>query len=293
MNKKIVATAIQAALLGAAANAPQLVFAQGAAVLEEVVVTARKRTENLQDVPISITAFSASQIRDAGIERPQDFIALTPNVSIVDAANVGDTQVTIRGQYSTRDAESSFAYVVDGVLITNPNGFNGELFDVEQIQVLKGPQGALYGRNASAGAIIVNTKRPTNEFEGSIRVGAGSDSLVKAGGMISGPLIEDKLLGRLAMSYRDTDGQFDNKFTGDDDKVNYSEETAVRGRMIWEPSEDPTIDAIASYRDVDGGAINFNAIFALDQAAAGSGIPEFAEDVNDHNFKYIFKAFSC
>ena len=104
---------------------------------------------------------------------------------------------------------------------------------------------------------------------------------------VSGPIIKDQLYGRIAYSYRDTDGQFKNKFTGSDDSGNNWEETAVRGRMIWEPSDKLTVDAIASYREVKGGAINFNAVFALDQAAAGTGITEFAEDVNDHNFKYI------
>jgi iron complex outermembrane receptor protein len=242
----------------------------------------------MQDVPIAVTVFTGQDIRDAGIERPQDFIALTPNVTIVDTANVGDTQVTIRGQYSTRDAESSFAYVVDGVLITNPNGFNGELFDLEQIEVLKGPQGALYGRNATSGAILVTTTRPSDEFEARIGGGFGDDELLKGNAMVSGPLIKDKLFGRIAFSYRETDGQFDNRFTGDDDAVNNFEETNVRGRLIWEPSEQLSIDATASYRDVDAGAINFNAVTALFQAAAGTGIKEFAEDANDHNFRYFF-----
>ena len=130
-------------------------LAQGATALEEVVVTARKRTENLQDVPIAISAIDETTIQRAGVERAGDYISLIPNVTIVDTANVGDTQVSIRGVVSTRDAESTFAYVVDGVLSTNPNSFNEELFDVQQIEVLKGPQGALYGRNAVAGAVLV------------------------------------------------------------------------------------------------------------------------------------------
>ena len=112
--------------------------------VEEVVVTARKRAESLQEVPITITAFTEQTIERAGIERPADFISLMPNVTIVDTANVGDTQVSIRGIVSTRDAESTFAYVVDGILSTNPNSFNEELVDIQQIEVLKGPQGALY-----------------------------------------------------------------------------------------------------------------------------------------------------
>jgi len=287
MNKRLITTAVQTAVLGSLLTLPALAQGQESLQLEEVVVTARKRTESMQDVPIAVTVFTSQDIQDAGIERPQDFISLTPNVSIVDTANAGDTQVTIRGQYSTRDAESSFAYVVDGVLITNPNGFNGELFDVEQIEVLKGPQGALYGRNATSGAILVTTQRPDNEFTGKVMAGVGDDDLVKGQAMVSGPIIKDQLYGRIAFSYRDTDGQFDNKFTGEDDTGNNLEEKNVRGRMIWEPTEQLTLDATASYRDVEAGAINFNAVFALPSAAAGFGVPELAEDANDHNFRYI------
>ena len=103
--------------------------------IEEIVVSARKRAENLQEVPIAVTAFTESQIESAGIQRPADFINLMPNVTMVDTVGVGDTQVSIRGIVSTRDAESTFAYVVDGVLVTNPNGFNEELMDVSQIEV--------------------------------------------------------------------------------------------------------------------------------------------------------------
>ncbi len=287
MHKKLITTAVNTAILSTLLSVPMLASAQSGAQLEEVVVTARKRTESMQDVPIAVTVFTAQDIQDAGIERPQDFIGLTPNVSIVDTANAGDTQVTIRGQYSTRDAESSFAYVVDGVLITNPNGFNGELFDVEQIEVLKGPQGALYGRNATSGAILVTTARPDNEFTGKVMAGVGDDNLVKGQAMVSGPIVKDQLYGRIAFSYRDTDGQFDNKFTGDDDTGNNLEEKNIRGRMIWEPSENLTLDATASYRDVEAGAINFNAIIALDQAAEFTGDASLYEDVNDHNFRYI------
>jgi iron complex outermembrane receptor protein len=287
MNKKLISHAIQASILGSAMAIPQFTLAEEAA-LEEIVVVARRRSEDLQDVPIAVTAFTANDIQSAGINRPQDFVSLTPNVSMVDTANAGDTQVTIRGQYSTRDAESTFAYVVDGVLITNPNGFNGELYDIEQIEVLKGPQGALYGRNAVAGAIIVNTKRPTNEFEASVKGTLGDDNLKKAQAMVSGPLIADQLYGRLTAFYGKSDGQFKNKFTGDDDKVNYSEETAVRGRVIWEPTDRLNVDMIGSYREVEGGAINFNAVFALPGAAEFLGNPDLYGDVNDHNFRYIF-----
>lgn len=265
-----------------------IAFSQEQQAIEEVVVTARKREENLQEVPIAITAFTAKTIERAGIERAEDFINLTPNVTIVDTANVGDTQVTIRGQVSTRDAESSFAYVVDGILVTNPNSFNEELFDVEQIEVLKGPQGALYGRNAVAGAILVTTKRPSDELEGSIKVGAGNNDLLKTTGVISGPLVQDKLYGRIAASYRETDGEYRNQLTGSSNDVDYFKDTTFRGRLVWDVKDNWSIDTQGSYSDVEGGAINFNASFALPDAAAAVSVPELYLDVNDQKFQYIF-----
>jgi len=259
---------------------------EGAFEIEEIVVTARKRNENLQDVPIAITAFTAETIRRAGIERPADFISLMPNVTIVDTANVGDTQVSIRGIVSTRDAESTFAYVVDGILSTNPNSFNEELLDVQQIEVLKGPQGALYGRNAVAGAILVTTKAPGDEFEGQVKVGGGSDGLSKASMRLAGPLGEN-MRGSISGSYREFDGVYSNIYENAPTGVDYIEDTTVRGRLIIEANDRLTWDLRASFSEVEGGAINFNAVFAIPAFAAGFG-PTFFADVNAHDFIFAF-----
>jgi iron complex outermembrane receptor protein len=205
--------------------------ANAADVLEEVVVTARRNAESLSDVPIAVTAFTSAEIEDAGIARPEDFINLTSNVVMVNTANVGDTQVTIRGITSTRDAESNFALVVDGVLITNPNAFNRELLDVAQIEVLKGPQGALYGRNASSGAILITTNKPTEEFEGSVMGGAGNNDAYRFQGQLSGAFTEN-LLGRLSFSHRESEGEFSNLLTGKND-VDFFEDDTIRGRLIY------------------------------------------------------------
>ncbi|MEL6869101.1 MAG: TonB-dependent receptor [Pseudomonadota bacterium] len=264
---------------------PGSVLAQAA--LEEIVVTARKRTESLQDVPISVTAITESQIRNAGIERPADFINLIPNVTIVDSANVGDTQVSIRGIVSTRDAESTFAYVVDGVLITNPNAFNEELLDVAQIEVLKGPQGALYGRNAVAGAILVTTKAPSDEFEGTFTVGAGNVNTQRANGVVSGPLSEN-VSGRVGVSYRSTDGFYENVFRGTDDSVDYLEDTSIKGRLNWDVNDRLALDFRAGASKVEGGAINFNAVFAIPGFEAAFNQPAYFADVNPQEFIFSF-----
>lgn len=257
----------------------------GASAIDEVTVTARKRAESLQDVPIAITAFTEETIERAGIERPADFISLMPNVTIVDTANVGDTQVSIRGIVSTRDAESTFAYVVDGILSTNPNSFNEELVDVRQIEVLKGPQGALYGRNAVAGAILVTTKEPGDEFEGVAKLGGGSNGLAKASIRLSGPL-GDTLRGSVAASYKELDGSYENIYENATTGVDYLEDTTLRGRLMWETGDNLSWDLRGGYSKVEGGAINFNAVFAIPAFnAIGSN---FFADVNDHNFTFAF-----
>ena len=258
------------------------------AALEEITVTARKRTENLQNVPISVVAFGAQEVLDAGIQRPKDFISLIPNVTLVNTANFGDTQVSIRGIVSTRDAESTFAYVVDGVLLTNPNAFNQQLVDIAQIEVLKGPQGALYGRNAVAGAIIVDTIKPTYEQQSRFVGKYGNNQTWGGTAMVSGPLVDNTLAASLVAYYDSTNGDYTNALTGQGGEVNYLENEGVRGRMIWEPTDDVTVDFHANYAQAKGGAINFNAVFAIPAFVSVLGSPEFFADVNDHDFIFGF-----
>src|SRR4030081_3171707 len=141
--------------------------------LSEIIVTARKRDESFRDVPITVSVFTEQSIQAAGIEKPGDFIAMVPNMTLVETQNAGNAFVVVRGISQARNSEPSVAVLVDGVLETNPAEFNQELFDISQIEVLKGPQGALYGRSAIGGAIIIRTKDPSNEFEGNVRVGVG------------------------------------------------------------------------------------------------------------------------
>jgi iron complex outermembrane receptor protein len=144
------------------------------AQLEEVVVTARMRAEAFEDAPVSVKAFTAAEIEAAGIDTPHDFINLTPNMTIVQTQNPGNSFITIRGVSQARNSDMPVAVLVDGVLMSNPAQFNQQLFDIEQIEVLKGPQGALYGRNAIGGAVTIVTRQPGDEFESRFRVGVDS-----------------------------------------------------------------------------------------------------------------------
>jgi iron complex outermembrane receptor protein len=158
------------------------------AQLEEVTVTARKREESFRDVPITVNVFTAQQIESAGIERPAEFIKLVPNMTLVETQNAGNAFVVVRGVSQARNSEPSVAVLVDGVLETNPAEFNQQLFDIDQIEVLKGPQGALYGRNAIGGAIIIRTKPPTEEFRGQVKLAYDNGPGERVQGAVSGPL---------------------------------------------------------------------------------------------------------
>ena len=181
-------------------------------VLEEVIVTARGRSEQLKDVPISDSTFTQQQIEDAHIREVGDFINLTPNVTIVQAQNAGYSAVTIRGITQVRNSESPVAVVVDGVQEVNPAQFTQELFDVERIEVLRGPQGALYGRDAEGGAILITTRQPTNQFEGHVDAGGGSGGELDTQGVVSGPIVKDQLFFRLGVNYVDRSGYFENVY---------------------------------------------------------------------------------
>jgi iron complex outermembrane recepter protein len=223
--------------------------------LEEVIVTARKRDEASLNVPVAVNVFTAADIEAAGIERPQDFIDLTPNMTMVQTQNQGTSFITVRGISQARNSEPSVAVVIDGVAMANPSQFNQELVDIESIQVLKGPQGALYGRNAIGGAILITSKQPTDEFEGKLSAGYDSGPGYRLGATISGPMT-DTLKYRLTASYFNTDGYIDNPFLHEE--ADPYEDLSVRGLLVWEPSDGFRADLRAYVSDVSTQALYFN-----------------------------------
>lgn len=285
MSDRIITSVVGSAALAVSLFSHPAMLAAQQSVLEEIVVTARQREERLQDVPATITVLTETTLEQAGVERAEDFVFMTPGVSLVNTAEVGDTQVSIRGMNGARDGESSFAFIVDGVLLTNPSAFNREFADLQQIEILKGPQGALYGRSAASGAMIITTKRPGNEFEASIKASAGYENSYYTSAVVSGPLVEDQLFGRLNVNYRTTDGFYRNSFLDKDDIVDDFENWNVNGRVLWEPNEQLSIDMKGRYGEVDAAAITFNAAFALPVAAGFLG-PALFEDVNEHDFVF-------
>jgi iron complex outermembrane receptor protein len=212
-----------------------------ASMLQEVVVTARKREESLLDAPMSVAAFTQQTIESAGIEAPRDFVALVPNMTMVEVQNVGNSFITIRGISQARNSEPSVAVLVDGVLEPNPYEFSEELNDVTSIQVLKGPQGALYGRDAIAGAIIINTAEPSDHFEGEAKLGVGNGVSERAQVAVGGPIDSAGTLKyRASLSYYNTDGYLENTYLNT--KADPYKDWSGRVRLLWRPSDQLTAD---------------------------------------------------
>lgn len=185
--------------------------------LEEMVVTSQKREQNLLDVPSALQAFSGSMLEGAGVRDTDDLVNMIPDM-LMSGEDAGRANIWLRGIGSTKfdiGSEGSNAFFVDEIYMARGQSILTGLVDLERIEVLKGPQGTLYGRNALGGAISVFYKKPTSETEQRIKVGAGDNGQEKFSYLLSGELA-DGLFGRMILSFQDDDGVHkDNTFGGE------------------------------------------------------------------------------
>ena len=186
-------------------------------VLEEIIVTARKREETAQSVPIPISALSEAQMEARNITDIQDIERITPNLDFeYSSVNNNNTQVFLRGigqvNWSTTQ-DPKIGIYIDGVYLSRPQGGLIDLMDLERVEVLRGPQGTLFGRNTTAGLIQLITKGPSQEQEAYLKLGSGTDGHEMFGGMLNLPL-SDNLAARFAVYSKKTDGYFLNAYNG-------------------------------------------------------------------------------
>src|SRR5882757_2964194 len=219
--------------------------------LQEVIVTARRREENLMRVPDSVTAYTSEQIDSLRLNEIGDFAARTPNVKIVEEQDAATNEIFIRGIGSNRNEASAVAFVVDGVVLPDPDAFSTDLSDAEHVEILKGPQGALYGKGALAGAINITTRRPTTQLEADAKVSYGTGSDFTVYGAAGGPIVGEQLLGRVAVKYRHSDGTLINEFNGR--AIDYNNFVKPSLRLIYEPTDVLTLDLAGSYYDQKAG----------------------------------------
>tara|TARA_R110000787_G_scaffold3532_4_gene13549 strand:+ start:12519 stop:14861 length:2343 start_codon:yes stop_codon:yes gene_type:complete len=260
-----------------ALSASAAVFAAGSAIAQEadaaparesavdrvlgtVTVTATKKAnvENVQDVPLAVSAFNSDTLDALNVTTLESLSYSAPNVSLDDVGTAkGTANFAIRGlgvNSSIPSIDPAVGVFIDGVYLGVNSGVVVDLFDVDSIEVLRGPQGLLFGRNTTGGAIVVNTGNPTDEF--SYKVRASVDGPVDSGrgganatvqGVISGPLVEGKLNGKLGVAYNTDAGYFKNQFNGDNHGENQS--TTYRGALEWLPTDTLTFLGKLEYND--------------------------------------------
>ncbi|MGB6231333.1 MAG: TonB-dependent receptor [Litorimonas sp.] len=218
------------------------------AEVDEIIVTATKRAESLQDVPVAVTALSGELLEDIGVSSVQSLEAVAPSVTFTQSSNDQNNSVNIRGigtSVFSQGVESSVSIVLDDVVLARQGiGFQ-DLIDVEQVEVLRGPQSTLFGKNASAGVISVTTASPTFEREGSLMLNATDDGEWGVGATLSGPLSETAA-ARITGYYRDFDGHIDNANGGE---LNGFQNWGLRGKLLFEPNDRTSFEIIGDYRD--------------------------------------------
>jgi iron complex outermembrane receptor protein len=203
------------------------------AALGDIVVTAQRREQNLQDIPVAVTAITADQLEARGVANVTDVVRVSPSLTITENTNATGSSINLRGigtfSFSI-GIEPSVAIVVDDVaLLQQAQAFSG-LTDIARLEVLRGPQGTLFGKNAAAGVINIVTQGPTSTLTGSVGAVATTDDQYRVEGMISGPLA-DNVGFRLNAFYDDRDGYIRNLNTGN--KLNGERSYGVRGRTGW------------------------------------------------------------
>jgi len=236
-------------LLSIASLSPVVIPQVHGAVLEEVIVTARKREEAIQDVPVSITALTGDQLRDAGITNIKDLGYQVPGLQIDQSSGA---QIWIRGIGQRDDGSRVDAPVgvyIDGLYIPRKDGQLLDLIDVQSVQVLRGPQGTLFGKNTTAGALVVTTVAPEPELSGFAEVRLGNYNRQDFKGAINVPLIEDKLLSKVTLGTVNRDGYQHNITTGQDAASEDRKSAALQ--LSWVGSERFTASGFAYWGDTD------------------------------------------
>jgi iron complex outermembrane receptor protein len=216
--------------------------------LEEIVVTSTKRAESIQDVPISVTALSSQMLEDRGLTNFQELGTFVPNLQILPVTDTRSTSIRIRGigsEGSNAGIDPSVGVFIDGVYQGRAGMSVGDLLDIERVEVLRGPQGTLYGKNTAAGAISIVTRRPSYEREATTEVVFGNYRSAEVRGTVNIPIVEDRVATRLSGYYVTRDGWSINDFNGEN--VNNSDKWGARAKVAFDINDAFSIQISGDY----------------------------------------------
>jgi iron complex outermembrane receptor protein len=245
--------------------------------LEEIIVTATHREQNIQDVPLAVTALGSQDLESAGIFDATTIALNVPGMAYAEFSP-GQALISIRGITSADDGaglDNSVALFLDGIYIGRQAGITFDMFDLDRIEVLKGPQGTLFGRNAIAGAINVITSKPADEFSAKVALTVGNEGILRYQGLVTGPL-SDNLSGKLVVNHREHDGFVRNTLLNKD--VQDEDYTSVRGQLSLSLDSSEWLlsaDAMDDDRDAMGRApiANGNFDYVGTATTLGAGRP--------------------
>ncbi len=250
--RRITRIMLPAAVLGLLINGSALAQGQSSGVFEEIVVLAQKRAQNIMDVPVAVSAVTGTQMVDAGIKDMADLQQNVPSLIVSGSQTATTATFSIRGISSTSNnfgVESSVGLYVDGVYRSRQSSMINDLVDVEAVEVLRGPQGTLFGKNTPAGALQIRTVAPGHDTDAFIDVTAGDFNLIKVSAAANFSLSEDVAM-RGTLFYTERDGYVDDIALGKDV---YNDRDRLGGRLqfLYEPSDDFNMRVIADYSEID------------------------------------------
>jgi iron complex outermembrane receptor protein len=270
----IAAAMLPCAALDATLSAP--VYAQG--MLEEVIVTARKREESLQETPIAVTALSGDDLQELGLRDIADLRKVAPNVDLYGGNGTGGAgNIFIRGVGARNTGvnfDSGVGIYVDGVYVSRPDGTVLDNVDLQSIQVLRGPQGTLFGKNTTGGAILYTTNKPVDEFEGHAEVRAGNYHQLDGKFTVNVPLAGDSLLSRFSVYSTTRDGYVKSRANGnpgmtDGEEYSDVDRKGAQAQLRWNANEDLTLDLNYRYDKTDQSARGQNCELVDDIPGSG------------------------
>jgi iron complex outermembrane receptor protein len=224
-----------------------------AQMLEEVIVTAQKREQNLQDVPVAVSAFTGEMIEQTGAKDMYELQGNVPSLRVGQTQSSSTTTFGIRGVFTSSQnfgLESSVGLYVDGVYRARQGSMVNNLVDIGSVEVLRGPQGTLFGRNTPAGAVSINSVKPDHEGTGYIEATGGDYGLISGSGAISFSAIEDELAFRVTGFGMQRDGTINSLEFGDE-KINDRDRFGIRAQALWTPNDDLTVHVIVDHSEVD------------------------------------------
>ena len=286
MNRRtLLATVAAVALM---AGVPTLASAQSNLVLEEIVVTAQKRAQSLQDVPVAISAISGDMLDDLAVDDIQDIYVQTPGLAFSRAG--GEGQVYIRGVGSSAFGvtnDPSSAINLDGVYLTLANMGLTQFLDVDRIEILRGPQGTLYGRNATAGAINIISRAPGDEVEGYAKASYGKWNRRQIEVAAGGP-ITDGVKARIAAKYLNDDGYTKDLDPNGANDIDDQELAAIRGTVVFDLGEFASLKIIGDWSDFDSHNRTAKPLDDLSFAVLLNPAPQVGIDVTRNDLDTFF-----